>query len=604
MRINKVILVVNFVFIVALFLLLALISNVGSLIIVPILYTVLIIFQLITATLLESPMLAFINTLALTFGMNILKRYVLLIAFLMRNALLYYLVFSIDSFIRNPITYLTIFATYITLYYSWTFIVKKGDSLIESIKRRSFNIEIKPKNVLIIMLLSLLLIILRPLTLLDEIIYLTGVLISSLFIRELSQIAILSPLLSWILIPYTIHIPPREVSRGKKLEIVREGIVLGKLIASLTYGKPVNEWLKDRVSATKSPSWYWRIEDEKYVFNPYVQVNYHVLIAGTSGTGKSSLAKKLVKELYLTWGIPSLILDPHNEYVNLIKQLNGVIVDASKISINPLELDGASPRERTVQVADTLQRVFKLGNLQRTVLEDLIEEAYAEKGILIDDEESWNNTPPTFQTLLRVVEKRIEYARTSAERARYESLKPYLRTLSITIFRNTTIEFQKLLEKPSVIAMANLPGEYVKSILAETVLRKIAHKMYAAGEKQRLLNYIVIDEAHRLCRRGVEPSLVAKLMMESRKYGIGFIIITQQPLDIDESIVANAATKISFKLAEPENLDYIAKTFAGFVTDNRYDMVRKALYYLPMFHAIIKDSVVNDPIIVRIDISS
>ena len=124
---------------------------------------------------------------------------------------------------------------------------------------------------------------------------------------------------------------------------------------------------------------------------------------------------------------------------------------------------------------------------------------------------------------------------------------------------------------------------------------------YLTGKKNTLNNYVVIDEAHRLYRRSVEPSLVAKLMMESRKFGIGFIIITQQPLDIDESIIANAATKISFKITEPENLDYIAKAFAGFVTDNRYDMVRKAIYYLPNYYAVIKDSTLSDPVIVKVD---
>ncbi|OYT56484.1 MAG: hypothetical protein B6U76_03610 [Desulfurococcales archaeon ex4484_217_2] len=567
----------------------------------PMLYVVIVFFQLILTTLLESPTLALISSLMVILGINVLKRYVLLLASLLGSPALYYLVFAVDTLVKNASTYLVILATYVTLYYSWTFIAKKGDYLIEKIKEKEIKKpKINVKYVALALLISLTIMLIRPMTLLDEIIYFVGVLTSILIIGTHRYSILATPILSWITTPLLYTFREETVVVELKKPLTREGIVLGKVAATLTHGKPVNEWLKDKITA-KSPSWYWRKVSGDYAFDPYHQVNYHILITGTSGTGKSSLARKLVKELYYKWRIPSLILDPHNEYISLVKELGGVVVDASEISVNPLELDGASPRERAVQVADTLQRVFRLGNLQRAILEDLIEEAYAEKGILLDDEETWNNTPPTFQTLLKVVEKKIEYAESSAERSRYESLKPYLRMLASTIFRNTTIEFSEILSKPSVIAMAKLPGDYVKSILSETILRKIAHKMYLTGKKNTLNNYVVIDEAHRLYRRGVEPSLVAKLMMESRKFGIGFIIITQQPLDIDESIIANAATKISFKITEPENLDYIAKAFAGFVTDNRYDMVRKAIYYLPNYYAVIKDSTLSDPVIVKVD---
>jgi len=568
-----------------------------------IIYVTMVFFQLLLTVLFESPTLAFFSSFIVVLGIDVFKRYILLLASILGSPELYYLVFAVDSLVRNVTTYLVILATYVTLYYSWTFIAKKGDYLVEKVREKEFmKPKINVKYVTLALFVSLAIMIIRPMTLLDETIYLIGVLVS-IFIAGASKYGVLTiPILSWIVIPLFLTLIKEEavVTRFKR-PLPREGIVLGKVAATLTYGKPVNEWLKDKITA-KSPSWYWRKLSGNYTYNPHHQVNYHILITGTSGTGKSSLAKKLVKELYYKWNIPSLILDPHNEYVGLIREIGGVVVNASEISVNPLELDGASPRERAVQVADTLQRVFRLGNLQRALLEDLIEEAYAEEGILLDDEETWNNSPPTFQTLLKVVEKKIEYAKSSVERSRYESLKPYLRMLASTIFRNTTIVFNKLLSKPSVIAMAKLPGDHVKSILSETILRKIAYKMYLTGKKGILSNYVVIDEAHRLYRRSVEPSLVAKLMMESRKFGIGFIIITQQPLDVDESIIANAATKISFKITEPENLDYIAKAFAGFVTDNRYDIVRKAMYYLPNYYAIIKDSILSDPVIVKIDV--
>ena len=53
--------------------------------------------------------------------------------------------------------------------------------------------------------------------------------------------------------------------------------------------------------------------------------------------------------------------------------------------------------------------------------------------------------------------------------------------------------------------------------------------------------------------------MLARLLVESRKYGLGFIIISQQPLDLDEAILANTWLKFVFSLQEPRNIEYITR---------------------------------------------
>ncbi|RLG76001.1 MAG: hypothetical protein DRO23_02400 [Thermoprotei archaeon] len=572
-----------------------------------VIWSTLAITLIIASIILESPTAALLETLSTVLALIVIRKILNISLIWFPEYRLAILLLGLDSIVKNPVTYAVLFSASIISYYSWSLIFKRGDTLIDRLK--SLNVTLKSirysalVRVLALTGFAILIAYVKPLSLIDEAVYVSGVILSSvlLLFKEHKLLKNLSAIASWLILPYVLlkDIAVRSVveEEGKL-----EGVSIGRIVSKLVYGKPANVWLKEKIHIPRSPAWYWKVETGNFTYNPYAQINYHILIAGSSGTGKSSLAKKLIKELYYQWAIPSLTIDPHNEYVKVIEELDGIVVDASKISINPLELDESSPRERIVQVADTIQRVFRLGNLQRAVLEDLLEEAYAEKGILNDDPETWKLKPPTFLTLLKVIEKRIEYARSSGERSRYEGLKPYIRLLSTSIFRETTIKFSDILSKPSVIAMANLPGDHVKAILSETLLRKIAHYMYVSGESTGLSHYIVIDEAHRICRRSTEPSLVARLMMESRKYGIGFIIITQQPLDIDEAIIANSALKISFKLSEPENLDYMAKTLAGYISENRLEIFKEALYYMPKFYAIIRDSRLAEPAIVKIEL--
>jgi len=562
---------------------------------------------IVASIILESPIAALTETFSAILSLLTVKKVLSICLMFTPEYKLAMLMMNIDNIVGNPVTYAITFSAFIASYYSWSLILKRGDIVIDRIKDLKISIKGFQKTLLaksfIIIAVAFLITLVKPMGFYEEIMYILGVIFSlSLLVLKGHKISRnLYAIASWISLPYAMFKGVATESMVEEEKAI-EGVKIGRIVSRLVYGKPANVWLKEKLHIPKSPSWYWRVESGTYTYNPYSQINYHILIAGSSGTGKSSLAKKLIKELYYQWAIPCLVIDPHNEYVKVIEELGGIVVDASKISINPLELDECSPRERIVQVADTIQRVFRLGNLQRAVLEDLLEEAYAEKGIVNDDPETWKFKPPTFLTLLRVIEKRIEYARSSGERSRYEGLKPYIRLLSTSIFRETTISFSDILSKPSVIAMANLPGDHVKAILSETLLRKIAHYMYVSGESMGLSHYIVIDEAHRICRRSTEPSLVARLMMESRKYGIGFIIITQQPLDIDEGIIANSALKISFKLSEPENLDYMAKTLAGYISENRLEIFKEALYYMPRFYAIVRDSRLAEPAIVKIEI--
>jgi len=437
-------------------------------------------------------------------------------------------------------------------------------------------------------------------------VYFIGVCISillSIIIAQINNYMVILVPFSWLSIPlmlsYVLDIKMEFIAKGGK-----EGILIGRTKALLTMkrGKTWNQ-IPQISESGKKQLWKWITCPQKpYHYNLGTCENPHILICGATGTGKSTLASIILKELHTHLKVNFLVLDHHGEYEKLLEQigLRANIINPLNYSINLLELDGLSPRAKSIELADMLQRIFRLGPLQKMLLEELFEEAYNLYNIFEEDPTTWNNQPPKLHDVLKIIRMRKEASIDKSEILKLNSIEPYIRQLAYSIFTETTIPLDYIITNNTVIDLSKIPSETSRCIYAEALLRKIYYKI-SRSNIQETKYFIVVDEAHRLTRRGGhEPSLLARLVMESRKYGIGFIIITQQPKDLDPSIIGNVSTIISFKLSEPENVEYISKAISGYSEHKRIEAIKKALYYMPPYHVIFKGCDEPEPYIIEI----
>ena len=341
-----------------------------------------------------------------------------------------------------------------------------------------------------------------------------------------------------------------------------------------------------RLRLRRTPRWVWAtLYPRPLGLDPAKLNNMHVLIVGMSGSGKSTLAKNMIRAA-VRQGLNILIIDFHGEYGDVIKSVGGEAWDASQASINILELDGASPRERASEVADLIQAALGLGNLQRVMLEQAIEEAYVERGIIHEKPTTWNREPPTLLSVATLVRRWASQATSRSEQARLNSLAMYLDLLSKTFHSQTSVSVESLLSRPVAVMLNTLPGDHVRVIYAETLLRKIAAVMYRSAPVKPLL--IVVEEAHRLSRRfRKRRSLLARLLAESRKYNVGFITISQQPLDLEDAVVANSAVRAVFTLQEPRNLEYAVRLLGGSADPGTSSLLRETVRTLPRGNAVV-----------------
>ena len=138
-------------------------------------------------------------------------------------------------------------------------------------------------------------------------------------------------------------------------------------------------------------------------------VNSHLLIAGGSGTGKTTMLKKIIQYLQAQQKMV-VIIDFHGdmevEGENTIK----FTPSNSKNAINPFELEKDSEKGGVKIQAEAIRTMLgtyffdkgRISKKQENALEKLIEATYNAKGIFQDDEKTWDLEIPTMRDLYSV----------------------------------------------------------------------------------------------------------------------------------------------------------------------------------------------------------
>jgi ABC-type dipeptide/oligopeptide/nickel transport system ATPase subunit len=357
-------------------------------------------------------------------------------------------------------------------------------------------------------------------------------------------------LLSWFATPYSL------TPRG---EISKQGICLGNIVGILSKSGIIDSSV---IRVNSSRKYKWSGIKANYCIDFSKTKNYNIIVVGTSGSGKSNFAKLLASKLSVNF----LVFDLHGEYyLNEVKR-----VDVSQISVNPLSLFNRNPKERALEIAYMLKSLFNLGNIQAIELTNLIVEAYAEKGLDPDDPSTWSQNPPTFRDVLLLLERHKKNALSAQEINKYQSLEPYLQYLSSTVFQSNSINFEELLNSSYILDFSSVPTNEVKYIIMETILKSIQSLMYSR-KSSKIENLVIIDEAPFLLSKESGKQLIERLLAEGRKFGFGFLLISQS-VDYLKDVIPNAGLFYAFNIVEPGELEYISKFFGGSDLDMYYTL--------------------------------
>ncbi|MEM4082750.1 MAG: ATP-binding protein [Saccharolobus sp.] len=382
-------------------------------------------------------------------------------------------------------------------------------------------------------------------------------------------------LFSWFSIPYLI-------THSISFSVKDQGIEIGEIEGILS------PTLVNRISQTKL-GWK-KFSVSKFFINFEKAKNYNTVIIGTSGSGKSTLAKYIILESNVRY----LIFDLHGEY--FIE--NGKRIDMSKASINPLSLNGTSPRQRALEVAYMLRSIFKLGNLQTIDIFNIIMETYFEKGIDENDSKTWVNPSPNFYDVLIYLEKKKKVIDNSQDLSRISSIEPYIQFLANQILLGNNMDMKEIFEGNIILDFSRVATDELKYILIETILREFLNYLYKRGFS-KLWKFVVIDEAPFVLSRETGLKIVERLFAEVRKFGCGIILISQISENL-ETILQNSAYIFIFNVIEPTELEYLSKLLGGSDRE-KITAVYEAIRSLDKAHIITIDGYNRDILLVKLN---
>lgn len=286
--------------------------------------------------------------------------------------------------------------------------------------------------------------------------------------------------------------------------------------------------------------------------------NANMIVLGTSGSGKSTAAKLLLRG-HIRNGCQIVIIDPEDEFRDITQTYGGDTIDIGKGGefglINPLEVVidadeeeikqglGYTVLTRTIQFLKAFMKYYD-PSIQEDVLtmfSEVVQDTYKRFGIDFNTDFSHFTSAdyPTFSDVYATIKGRLmSMTEQTQEREIMERLelkvRPITKELKFYFDGHTTISRDSDFMVFNIKELMNSDST-VKNALFFNVLK------YAWG---LCLDYdvdtvLMVDEAHVLLgdKNTLGADFLAQVQRRARKYNTGTIIITQQPSDFSDPAV-------------------------------------------------------------------
>ncbi|MBR2828467.1 MAG: ATP-binding protein [Bacilli bacterium] len=286
--------------------------------------------------------------------------------------------------------------------------------------------------------------------------------------------------------------------------------------------------------------------------------NANMIILGTSGSGKSTAAKLLLRT-HIRNGCQIVIIDPEDEFREITQTFGGDTVDIGKGGefgmINPLEIVidadeeeikqglGYTVLTRTLQFLKAFMKYYdpSIEESVLTMFSEVVQDTYKrfEIDFNTDFSKFSSNQFPTFSDVYATIKGRLlSMTEATQEREIMEKLelkvRPIVKELKYYFDGHTTIKKGSDFMVFNIKELMNSDST-VKNALFFNVLK------YAWGLclDFNVDTVLMVDEAHVLLgdNNQLGAAFLAQVQRRARKYNTGTIIITQQPSDFSDPAV-------------------------------------------------------------------
>ena len=286
--------------------------------------------------------------------------------------------------------------------------------------------------------------------------------------------------------------------------------------------------------------------------------NANMIILGTSGSGKSTAAKILLRA-NIRNNHQIVCIDPEGELEDMVHLYNGDFINLGKGGefgmINPLEIvvdsdedelasgSGYSVLTRTLQTLKAFMKYYApdIEEDVLTLFSEVVQETYARFGINYQSDftKYTSEDYPTLADVYETIRGRLmsmndrTHEKDIMERLELK-VRPLVRELKYYFSGHTTIKANSRFIAFNIREVMNADAN-VRNALFFNILKYA----WSLTLDKTVNTILMVDEAHVLLgsNNTLGADFLAQIQRRSRKYNTGTIIITQQPSDFSDPSV-------------------------------------------------------------------
>jgi len=367
------------------------------------------------------------------------------------------------------------------------------------------------------------------------------------------------------------------------------------------------------------------IQNNYYRIDPDALVR-HAVVAGSTGSGKSTTCKTIISEV-LNRNIPVLVIEPakddyvrwaieYNKKIDLLTNLTEEEKERKKFDIympGVTEFDGVKMKNlkfnpfqpaaiegvpidmltrceyftailnASLPVADVLPVIIDEAIYK--YLYDKIKEPFVNGDMKqLDDYPKLDGVINTARQILaaRGYDKKVQDDIAAALETRFTYLTRGKRGKILNV--NNSTDYSKLFSRPAVINVSRIANPKDKALIMSLLMLAIYEYRISAytydaeyrklAQKNKLLHLTVIEEAHNLLMRPsvdtgntgnpqqVVADLFSNIISEIRGYGQGIVMVDQIPTRLIQDVIKNTNYKIVHRLTAPDDCAVMATGLA------------------------------------------
>lgn len=336
-------------------------------------------------------------------------------------------------------------------------------------------------------------------------------------------------------------------------------------------------------------------EESKTISIPNKDLLSHLLVTGTTGSGKTVRSTQILNGLDPDQFRLIVIETAKKTYRNRLNRegadpqiLTVGRSDQSPLRINPFYFDEGTSLKRHISVlSDALSDLLPVEALIGPKMREAITECYFKLGWDLESSTYEGEGPPAYPSMIDFNAEIIQIC----DNLQYgpELTQNYMGALTgrSKLFIDDVYQdifsaegnqsFEKLFDRDTIIELDELPPSEVQmpsfllSILIERLRAFKSSGIEAQGPRYWIL---VLEEAHNLLGKKLESQgrgnemgtgsrlleQTVRLLQEGRELGIGVFVIDQSPQSLADGVIKNTNTKIIHRMIDVEEASVIGKS--------------------------------------------